>query len=98
MLHYACLTKIKKRTNKKKQYPNKDHLACTSIEAEKQTINNSWGKCNNPDDGGMDEIGYFGRNGEKKKRRKVISDLEKKGKKIGQKFQVILYPGDQLGN
>ena len=67
--------------NKNKQNPNKDHLACTSVEAEKQTINNSWGKCNNPDDGGMDESVYFERNGEKKKkRRKVISDLEKKGK------------------
>lgn len=31
----------------------------------------------------------------KKKRRKVTSDLEKKGQKIGQKFQVTLYLGDQ---
>ena len=29
----------------------------------------------------MDGSGYFGRNGEKKKRRKVTSDLEKRGKK-----------------
>ena len=43
----------------------------------------------------MDGSGYFGRNGRKKKKEEGNFRLRKKGQKIGHKFQVTLYLGDQ---